>query len=248
MIKLKPVLLIAFVVMADITCRLLPAQTQINPSLQVASDPPKPPRRGTPDGREPAGSRGSCEKNSTLSVPFTPLLPPASDDGFLGVTLKERPTFWFYIPYKMDSVKSGSFVLREREGNVVYPIDFKLPKTPGFVSVSIPDTAKPLEKNKQYIWKFVLYCASQNSDQPPSISHEGLVQRGDMDNVEIQLRTAKLPERIKLYIDNKIWYDASSDLAQIHSLSQVWRNLLTAIGLEELEQEPIAGSVVPIEN
>ncbi len=243
MIRITSAIAIALALVETTSCIAL-SRAQLNSSIQIASYQQQSPVRGRPRRTKPAGTRSPCEDTDTN---FTPLLPD-NESEYFGLTLRERPTFWFYIPYKTDSFKSGSFVLREREGNVVYLIDFKLPKTPGFVSVSIPDTAKPLEKNKQYIWKFVLYCASQNSDQPPTISHEGLVQRGDMDNLEIQLRTAQLPERIKLYIDNKIWYDASSDLAQIHSLPQVWRNLLRAIGLEELEQEPVAGSVVQIEN
>jgi hypothetical protein len=243
MIRITPAIAIALALVETTSCIAL-SRAQLNSSIQIASYQQQSPVRGRPRRTKPAGTRSPCEQTNT---DFTPLLPDTESE-YSGFTLREHPTFWFYIPYKTDSVKSGSFVLKEREGNVVYPIDFKLPKTPGFISVTIPETVKPLEKNKQYIWKFVLYCASQNSDQPPSISHEGLVQRGNMDNLEIQLRTAKLPERIKLYIDNKIWYDASTDLAQIHSLPQVWRNLLTAIGLEELEQEPIVGSVVPIEN
>lgn len=139
-------------------------------------------------------------------------------------------------------------MLRDREDNVISRTVFKLPKTPGFVSVSIPTTEKPLEKNQQYSWEFVLDCASHNSTQAPTVSHEGLVQRVDMANLETQLHTATLPERIKLYVDNKIWYDAPTDLAQIRQLPQAWRKLLRAIGLEELEQKPIAGSVEPMEN
>lgn len=245
MIKLKLILLITVLVILDITSFKKSAQAQIHPTRQVAAEPSEPPNRGSPDDndRRPAGTRSPCEQTD---ISLTPLL-PITDEGFTGFTLREYPTFWFYVPYQTDSVSSGKFVLRDREDNVVYRSVFQLPKKPGFVSVSIPTTEKPLEKNQQYSWKFVLDCTSQNSDQPP-IFHEGLVQRVDMANLETQLQTATLPERIQLYVDNKIWYDAPTDLAQIREFTQAWRKLLKAIGLEELEQEPIGGSVQLIKN
>jgi hypothetical protein len=176
-----------------------------------------------------------------------PLL-PMTDGDFSGFTLRERPIFWFYVPYKTDSVSSGEFVLEDREGNLVNHIRFKLPKTPGFVSVSIPTTAEPLEKNKSYNWKFLVYCASQPPTDLKNFDiKEGWVQRVDRTDLETPLKTAKLEERIKLYVDNKIWYDASADLANIREVPQAWLYLLRAIRMEQLNQEAIAGSVEPIE-
>jgi hypothetical protein len=204
----------------------------------------KPPVDGRPPEREPAGTRGSCEKTDQ---PFTPLL-PVSKSGFSGYTLTEHPTFWFYVPYKITSVTSGKFSLQDEEGNTFYRTSFKLPNTPGFVSVSVPTTEKPLEKNKTYNWKFTLSCASQDSEQPPQVWHMGTVQRVDMPALETQLKTANLEERTNLYIKNNIWYDASTDLAKVRESPQAWRNLLKAIGLEQLAQEPIVGSVDVMEN
>lgn len=238
------------------------AQAQLNSRVQVAFDSQEPPpvdpgphRRGTagtgnkppvdgiPPERVPAGTRGSCEKTDQ---PFTPLL-PVSKSGFSGYTLTEHPNFWFYIPYKTSSVSSGKLSIEDQEGNTYYRASVKLPNTPGFVSISIPTTEQPLEKNKTYNWKFTLSCASQDSEQPPQVWHMGTVQRVDMPALEIQLKTASLEERTNLYIKNNIWYDASIYLVKIHDSPQAWRNLLKAIGLEQLAQEPIVGSVVLME-
>ncbi|MFB8788419.1 MAG: DUF928 domain-containing protein [Potamolinea sp.] len=238
MINQKYFIPILFLVIVEITSHLLIAK------VPVGSEPPNPPDQGSPTGREPAAPRGPCEKTS---LPFTPLLPPP-DDGFSGLTLKAHPTFWFYVPYKADSISGGRFVLREKEGNKrIHRVSFKLPKTPGFVSVSIPNTASPLEKNKQYIWTLVLDCGSGSSDQPPTVSHEGLVQRVELANLEIQLKTTKLEELIKFYVKKEIWYDAPSDLAKIREFPDAWVKLLEAAGLEELKQESIGGEVAPIE-
>ncbi len=274
MIKMKLALAIALALI-EITSCLEIAQAQLSPSLQGVSDPPgqppvdgNPPKRvpaGTgvsdpprppvdgnpPEPREPAGTRGSCE--NTTGTPFTPLL-PVDKSGFSGYTLTEHPTFWFYIPYKTSSVSSGNFSIEDQQGNTLYQTSVRLPTTPGFVSVSIPTTEKPLEQNKQYRWTFTLSCASQETSEPPNqeiserpnVSHTGMVQRVDMPALESQLKTATLEERIKLYVENGIWYDAPTDLAKSKNFPQDWLNLLRAIGLEQLAQEPIAGEVVPI--
>lgn len=236
MIKIKFFLPVLLLVIVATTSQIFLAQ------LAVASELPEPSDQGSPNGRKPAGGRGSCEKNS---FPFTPLLPPP-DDGFSGFTLKEHPTFWFFIPDKADNISSGSFILREKEGSkmAVYQVTFKLPKIPGFVSITIPNTAPPLEKNKQYIWKLTLYCASQDSDQPPTSYHEGLIERADIANLENQLQTAKLPGRINLYIKHKIWYDATNELAKLREFPDAWLVLLEAMKLEQLKQEAIGGEVV----
>lgn len=238
----KHVFWIFALVFVEITSCLEIAQAQLNPSVPVASDPPPPPPgTGRSDqDRGPGGVRGPCEK--TTSTPFTPLL-PVTKSGFSGYTLTEHPNFWFYIPYKTSSVSSGKLSIEDQEGNTYYRASVKLPNTPGFVSVSIPTTEKPLEKNKTYNWKFTLSCASQDLEQPPQVWHMGTVERVDMPALETQLKTAKLEESTNLYIKNNIWYDASIDLVKIHDSPQAWRNLLKAVGLEQLAQEPIVGSV-----
>lgn len=244
MMQLKPIGLIALIVLASMTGYLTPAQAQNYSNFHVASDPPKPPKRGTPSGREPAGTRGPCEETA---IPLTPML-PLIDSEFSGLTLNEHPTFWFYVPYQSDSVSRGRFAIEDVEGNLVYRLRFKLPEKPGFVSVTIPTTEQPLEYNKQYRWTFTLYCANQPSDQPNFVFHQGRVQRVERDNLEAQLKTANRGEQINLYLENHLWYDASAELAQTRNLPHVWLKLLSAMDLEMLSQEAIAGAVVPIES
>jgi hypothetical protein len=240
MIRIKLAIAIALAIV-EITSCLEIAQAQLSPSLQVASEQQKPPVEGRPRRRGAAGTRGPCEETD---MPFTPFLPETEGE-YSGLTLREHPTFWFYVPYKSSSISSGEFAIADFESNQLYRVDFKLPETAGFVRISIPPTAQPLEKNKQYRWTFVLHCTDQTSEQP--ISHRGLVERGDLPSIEAQLPTASLEKQLNLYLENRIWYDAPADLAQIRNVPQAWLKLLRAMGLAELRQEAIAGSVVPIE-
>ncbi|PLZ80814.1 hypothetical protein CBP16_12415, partial [Fischerella thermalis WC217] len=38
----------------------------------------------------------------------------------LGLTVAERPTFWFYVPYPPTNRLSVEFLLRDKEDNEVY--------------------------------------------------------------------------------------------------------------------------------
>jgi hypothetical protein len=167
---------------------------------------------------------------------------------FSGLTLSGHPTFWFYIGYDMSKVRTGKFTLslEGQSGDPVFETEVNLPEKPGFFRVSLPTTATPLEQNQQYKWNFTLFCLSNDpNDRSKTVYHVGMVERVDLPGLESQLKTASLPQqRINLYIQNKIWYDASTDLAKIQESPQAWRELMRAMDLEQLAQEAIAGSVV----
>lgn len=222
------------------------AQAQLNSTTTAGSKQQKPPVSDRPSERESAGTRGSCEQTK---MPFTPLL-PISETGnrFSGFTLSQHPTFWFYVPYKRSNIKSGKFAIEDQQDNLVYRTAFKLPDTPGFVSVSIPATEKKLEPDKLYRWTFTLYCVSSDPSESPPVWHTGTIQRIDQPTLESQLKAATVEERMNLYVQNKIWYDAATDLEAIHAVPKTWLSLMKAMGLEQLHQEAIAGSVVPFES
>ena len=243
MIKLQFTLIISLIVLFALTKSMTLAQSQVIPDGQVDSHQTQPPPQGTPEevkragtnqrkdpspegapgGREPSGTRrGYCEETDT---PFTPLL-PVSESGFSGLTLTEHPTFWFYIPYQTSSISSGQFSLTYQEDNVIYWASFQLPETPGFVKVSIPKEAPSLANNQEYRWHFELTCTSTASSSEEKVWHRGVVQRVELADVETQLNTAGLLQRVNLYLANSIWYDASTELVEISDTPQAWRQLL----------------------
>ncbi|HAZ48775.1 MAG TPA: hypothetical protein DDW76_09645 [Cyanobacteria bacterium UBA11369] len=246
---IKPTRAIALALI-DITSWLTPAQVKLYPNILLASDPPRPPVTDGPTTRKPAGTRSSCTALSKLSnnVPFTPLLPGTASN-FSGKTVAERPSFWFYIPYQSNDVASGEFSLEDLTNKkTIYQTSFKLPQIPGFVSIIIPAENAPLNINTQYRWTVTIYCNSQTqqSSDDNFVHHEGLVQRVTLSSdLETQLKTATLSQQIAIYIDNGIWYDATTNLAEIRRRPNDWVKLLRAMGLEELEREQIAGSVLP---
>lgn len=210
------------------------------PSLIVASqDEPDFSSTGRP-GRQTSGeSRGNCP---TTTLPLTALMPTSN----WGKTTRERPTFWFYVPYSPQEAPLGEFVLQDIERNDFARIPFILPQTPGLVSVTLSDDRSPLEIEKWYRWYFKLYCDRQKSSSP--IFTQGWVQRISL--------TSELKEQMYKNIistADRVWYDAIDELAN-RRLAQPnnaqiladWNRLLKAKGVEiELpNSEAIAGNVI----
>ncbi|HBB33488.1 MAG TPA: hypothetical protein DDZ80_11255 [Cyanobacteria bacterium UBA8803] len=193
--------------------------------------------------RSGGGSRSPC---LSKEPPLTALSPVTN----WGKTVLEHPTFWFYVPYSAQEAPLGEFILQEEQGKDVYRTRFTLPGTPGFVSITLPPTATALEINKSYRWYFKLYCSEQKSSG--CIFVEGWVQRVELTPVLDQQLKATSPQNYLVYADNLIWYDAIANLAKLRlqnpsnsTLEQDWDSLLKlkGIALEQLDQEPLVGSV-----
>lgn len=214
-----------------------------------------PPQRGNPDDTEQAVTRsiGACGQ---AGVPLTPMLPKtasASNNEFSGYTLTSHPTFWFYIPYNTTSIEKGRFIIENEqgEGEAVWKVDFKMPKTPGLVKISIPPTAKPLELNKTYRWNLIVFCNNEqgNGEQAQAsnqnfVFETGIVQRINDPALQNQLNEATPEEKLTVYANRQVWYDATTNLAQVRQSPQ-WSEFLKSIGLEPLSRAAIAGSILP---
>ena len=136
---------------------------QAQPTKPVVSTvrfvPPPPPDRGTPTGRQRGGaSRGQCP---VVGKPLTALVPATQKtlgarqgsspalgtlESVWGLTVAERPTLWFYVPYTLTPKLPIEFVLQDEQGNDVYQTSFTSSQTPpGIVRFRLPSTAAPLK-------------------------------------------------------------------------------------------------------
>lgn len=204
--------------------------------------------RGRPRRNGGTGTRGDC---LAKEIPLTALVPTSN----LGLTVNEYPTFWFYVPYEPNEA-SGEFSLQDEQNNDAYRTLFILPGTPGIVSISLPSTKAPLEIGKKYRWHFKIYCpfqASSESSTPAFV--QGWVQRVSLNNINLTLENQLKPgninlKRMALYAENGIWHETLTGLAELRrtsprdlTLDDDWADLLRAVSLEKLFQEPIVGSV-----
>jgi len=256
----QPVLAMGIIIslittLSSATAQVEPSNTIFEPISIPSLLPNLPPDEDTPQTNHGTGTRGDCEyKEGDLF-----LTRMAGGKNFQ-LTVSEYPTFWVYVPYGSDKVSSGEFSIQQGE-NDIYRATFKLPATPGIVSVTIPKTEKPLELDKTYRWYFEMSCprstqAPQAATRLAPASLTGFVRRvSQPPELEAELNRAKNPlERVAAYASHDIWYDMLTELAQLRlqypdnaTLESIWLELLgdERIGLKEIEQEPIAGTVIP---
>lgn len=227
--KIKLTLVISCAVLSCAPVQARPVKSQLleqnqslkpseksNSSLTFAAPPP-PPDIGEPGQRSEAGSRRGCENvckqfpTDTQKQPLTAIVPMYSDSALvLGTTISTAPTFWFYTSYVAPT--PAKFVLRDKDGKLVYQTDIVLPTTPGAIGLSLPKTAPPLLVGQQYRWFLKVYCREQ---EPPAFV-DGWIQMNALDPaLKQQLEKATPRDRVALYAANGIWFDALTAAAQL---------------------------------
>jgi hypothetical protein len=217
--------------------------------------PPPFPASGTPTGRArgAAGRGGNCG----FKLPLTAIAPAVEKTVgkgkatyVWGQTIAERPTFWFYIPAANSSLRSVEFVLQDDRHNDVYRSAINLPTKPGIIGVQLPSNKPPLNLNQNYHWFLKTEIAVSCDRQNPVVfkdSVEGWVQRvSPTAAVTQQLKTATPQQRIDLYAQQGLWYDAIDTIVQQRLqqpenavLKANWNGLLQSANLSDITAEPL---------
>ena len=216
-------------------------------------DPSLPPT-GVPG--HPFGTGSRCTECPTVTLPLTALVPEKNlgnqGKAVWARTVDEHPTFWFYVPYSPASLHHVEFVLQDGEDDV-YRTLVTLPQTPGIVSLRLPSTLKPLEVDRNYHWFLKTYFAPQKISALEYV--DGWVQRVSLSPTVINRLKATTPqERIAIYADNGIWYDALTTLAQLRlahpedaTLRVEWGDLLQSTNLTDIASKPLVQCCTPVE-
>lgn len=225
-----------------IGCSLQAASAQtLSNTVTVSQRPPAPPPSPPPNDTRPGGGLNPQDTScNSLSRSIRALLPVTNPV----LTTTNSPTFLFYVPFTADQIQFGEFTLLTWPGEEqrLHQVRFTLPQTPGIVSVSLPPQTE-LQEGNSYRWYFQLYCQDGTGTQP-DLTVNGMVQR-----------VALTPERERQIQDAmpNIWYDALAQVAaQLQTspndaqLREKWRSLLQTIEAEDLAQEAIVGSIIPL--
>lgn len=240
-----------------------PVKTPASPQ-QRTSQPvfvwPKTPALSPISGRRVGmGSRDNCPAVATALTALVPLQEAqnvgkqrdASVIGIVeGLTISERPTFWFYVPYTRDLADSSAeFILQDSAETNIYEKAIALPSQPGVIGISLPDNVASLEVGKTYRWYLKVRCNQRTASVP--IYVEGDIQRINLDSrVMQQLQTTTDPqEKIVIYAKEGIWFDALTMLAKLRlansndaSVKKHWQTLLQSVSLDNIATDPLVNS------
>ncbi|MEM6754548.1 MAG: DUF928 domain-containing protein [Cyanobacteria bacterium P01_C01_bin.38] len=259
-------ILTMFLILSGITQYAPQATAQRNPSQPARkprvlrkprSAPPKVPKGLTPISgrRRGMGSRdgGNCP---AVEIPLTAIAPfqeqrkarKQSDKSSVGIvgglTTLERPSFMFYLPYTQDLAgASAEFSLQDDRGTDVFRQQTALPAKSGIVSVSLPKTVKSLEIGQNYRWYFKVRCSAKTGRPPIYVN--GYIQRINRDpRINKQLQAAaNSSQRMEIYKQADLWFDAVNMLAQQRqsskrtSMRQDWQSLLQSLNLTDITNQ-----------
>lgn len=184
------------------------------------------PSKGAPGQRTYAAARTDCP---AFEKSMTALVPPTN----IGLTISEHPTFWFYIPYQPTSANPVEFLLINDKNSTVYKTTLQLTSTPGIISISLPQNAPLLENGKKYNWLLSFMCDPANRLKDTFV--KGYIERVSVNsNLKNHLEKASTSrERILLFAENGLWYDALTLLAEERrkkpkdaQIAKDWKDLL----------------------
>jgi hypothetical protein len=131
-------------------------------------------------------------------------------------------------------VYSIKYLLQKSQGT-----DQSVVGTPGIMSLTLPvaTSMSPLTIGQEYHWELTLICDSAESSNIPPI--EGEIKRVEPNpTLAARLQQATPQERVTLYVEENLWYDAVATLVELGrdrpndpNLAAIWDKLLTSQGL-----------------
>ena len=182
-------------------------------------------------GQQSAGeARGQC---GSTEFPLTALVPVSN----WGKTVKEHPTFWFYVPSHSTSTTQIEFVLQDQDRNNLSKQQLSIDGNLDYVNARVPQDQPGLKVGEWYRWYLKVYCDREKL-YPPKVVY-GWIRRVKIDHhLRSQLRDNQ-DKSYEVYGKAGIWFDAIDSLLRTHSMKktspnfqQGWQQLIKAKGVE----------------
>lgn len=160
-----------------------------------------------------------------------------------GLTLAERPTFYWFIP--QIPVETARFSLLDGD-DIVYETTFKLPKQLGIIGFTLPSKAPSLKVGKKYHWYMSIAHGSEEVGE--GITVDGWVERIEpTTDLSKQLARTNPKQLSQVYAASGIWYEVLHTLVQQRlsdpsdrTVIANWQELLESVGLKNLVSKPLS--------
>lgn len=154
--------------------------------------------------KDKAGSRKPGSKFGaacpSVSPPLTALVPGNSDNSFIFFTAREKPIFWFYVPYS--SKLPAEFSLFNEKNERIYQATYSLAEKAGIVNILSP---VKIEINKEYTWSFQVQCSPRNRSHDKTVY--GKVQRVLPTPSLVPRRSTPPEKKVILLAKDGLWSD-----------------------------------------
>jgi hypothetical protein len=202
--------------------------------------------QGFPSRRIGGGTRGGSQDrtNSDRAQQCTSLMALAPKQ--LVITTEAAPTLFFCLP-NLDRSQAVTieFTLKDRRDRTVYQQVLTPISRSGIASLKLPtsETFGELETNHTYRWSFSM--AYNERDRHQEV--EGWIRRVTMKpTLANKLAQASPLERVKLFYEARLWYEALNELAQLKrdrpedtAVAEKWTQMLASVNLNAIAQVPL---------
>lgn len=224
---------------------LQPVQAQwfsssLGSKLENSFRPPRGPNAPAPVNTVSGGRRGGPCMNS--QNPLIALVPT-----YGGKTADEYPTIYWYVPGMTAADAPAPVVEFEltdvNNQQVYYSAKYNLTKSgqgivgsPGIMSLKL-DHPDSLKIGQTYRWQLTVRCDANESDRSNDHFVEGMLERVAPDqNLVNRVQQATPQERIALYAEKDLWYEALGTLIELRrerpydaNVANAWDKLLSLV-------------------
>lgn len=186
-----------------------------------------------PDDAQPESTEGAASRNGnqcpadSLSKADRFKLKAIVPQGNSGLTTKERPTFWAYIP--PTTARSAILSLAKVGTQPHWQQAINLTGKPREIGVKLDPDADGLEIGQNYRWALILVCGERPHPNDPVVT-AGIKR---INHNKLPQNITKL-EQATWYAERGIWYDALDILAReksfLHNGEDLWSRYLRSGG------------------
>ncbi|MFM2311218.1 MAG: hypothetical protein RLZZ04_494 [Cyanobacteriota bacterium] len=209
---------------------------------------PSAPDTGSPQGDFAAGgTRDNQPENALCGIDRQQIVYLLGNDN-REFTLSPYPTFWFYVPQKMNKVAQMKFVITELEtGKKIYDRVIQNDQKLSVIGIKAPQEKRyALAPEINYAWSLQVDCAGRNRES--EIALAGWLSRSALDfQLKPQLAAASKAEKYTIYLKHNLLYDALTEVAQNRiaepdnlQMESAWNQLLAKLGWQDLIEEKSA--------
>jgi hypothetical protein len=167
----------------------------------------------------------------------------------IGETAAEYPTIYWYMPKisPKDKEKAAvEFVLKDANDQEIYSATYPLAKSaegvegaPGGIMSLTVANLYPMKIGQDYYWELSVRCNYTEADRSEDLFVEGRLKRVEPNpTLALRVQQATPKERVALYANAQLWYDAFATLVELKrdrpndtELAATWDKLLTSMGL-----------------
>jgi hypothetical protein len=223
---------------ASLATMASPMSNPVNTPMQISLNFPPAPDGDGPVSTAGGGTRGgetlSASECGLGNTKMTALVPSQKT-----LTVSAHPTFFVYVP--KSKVKTGEFVLINKQGKDVYTTVVQLPLKPSILQIQLPETVT-LEPGSQYQWIFSIICEIEEQEFIDTLKVS--IQRNDLNpKLKNEIEKAQSPlKKAEIYARENLWQDTLMIMAQLRNAEpELWKEFLTSIKInQQIAEAPFA--------